>query len=108
MTYFINQCAYHPQVTDAMAEEFLNDCVDTFEHLTHLIYVKAVQPNEVERNGSRIANKYYQKAIDVQFAYWLGEISRRASEGPDVLIIDWWDLEQRKKEVLRFLEYQTA
>ena len=60
-----------PMVTDEMVEEFAKDCLSAWEELTHVIFVKAVQPKEVERNGSRISNKWYQKAIDVQFELWL-------------------------------------
>ena len=64
MTYFISQVGYHPEVSDAMAEEFFKNCVQAWEGLTHVIYVKAVQPKNtgVEFNGSRIANAWYQKS----------------------------------------------
>lgn len=103
LTYAINQTAYHPHVTDAMVREFAKDCLTAWQELTHVIYVKAVQPNEVEFNGSRVANSWYQKAIDAQFAYWLEWFKQNELSGPDVLIIDWWDLEKRKEAVLEFL-----
>lgn len=106
MTYFINQVGYHPEVTDALCEKFFENCVRAFEGLTHLIYVKAVQPKEngVEFNGSRIANRWYQQAVDVQFEYWLGRMQKQCLMGPEVLVIDYWDLDQRKEEVLSFLK----
>lgn len=104
LTYFINQCGYHPLVTNQMVEEFAKDCLKAWEELTHVIYVKAVQPNAVEVNGSRVANNWYQKAIDAQFEYWLLNFFIKESlAGPEVLVIDYWDLDQRKEEVLRFL-----
>lgn len=103
LTYFINQMGYHPMVTDAMVEEFIKECLEAWEELTHVIYVKAVQPGEVERNGSRVANKYYQKAIDAQFEYWLKFLQSNAQAGPEVLVIDWWDLDKRKEIVTQFL-----
>jgi hypothetical protein len=103
MAYMINQVGYHPMVTPEVCEEFLKQCVEAYEGLTHLIYIKPVQPNEVERNYSRVANKYYQKGVDAQFNLWLHEIRSRATEGPDVLVIDYWDLDDRKAAVTEFL-----
>lgn len=103
ITYFINQCAYHPQVTDAITQDFMGDCLRAWEELDKVIYVKAVQPNEVETNGSRIDNRFYQKAIDCQFELWIKWLQNNSTMGPDVLIIDWWDLEQRKQKVLEFV-----
>jgi gluconate kinase len=104
MTYMINQVAYHPMVTDAICEEFFKDCLRAWEQLTHVVYVKAVQPKEVERNGSRVANRWYQKAIDAQFEYWINRLQAACLEGPEVFIIDFWDLEERKSRVLDFLK----
>lgn len=103
MTYFINQCAYHDIVTNAMCEEFFKDCLAAWEELDRVIYVMAVQPNEVENNGSRIHNNWYQKAIDAQFNYWINRLQQASLSGPDVLIIDFWDLELRKQKVLDFV-----
>lgn len=104
LTYFINQVAYHPMVTDAMTEEFMQDCLKAWEGLTHVIYVKAVQPAEVERNGSRVANRFYQKAIDAQFEYWINNyFQKNCLDGPEFLLIDFWDLEARKQKVFEFI-----
>ena len=104
LTYMVNQVGYHPMVTDAMIEEFAKDCLAAWEELTHVVYVKAVQPKEVEVNGSRVANAWYQKAIDAQFEYWLNNYFLRNSiAGPKVLCIDYWDLGKRKEDVINFL-----
>lgn len=104
LTYMVNQTAYHPMVTDAMCQEFFKDCVKAWEQLTHVVYIKAVQPDAVEVNGSRVANRFYQKAIDAQFEYWIGELNQACLDGPKVLIIDYWDLEKRKEAVTEFLK----
>lgn len=105
MTYFVNQVGYHPQVTDAFCEKFFENCVRAYEGLTHLIYVKAVQPKSqgVEVNGSRVANRFYQQSVDAQFQLWLDKIQKASVDGPEVLVIDFWDLEERKEKVLEFL-----
>lgn len=104
LTYFVNQVGFHPMVTDEMTEEFAKDCLKAWEELTHVVFIKAVQPAEVERNGSRIANRFYQKSIDAQFEYWIRNFFiKKAIDGPKVLIISFWDLEQRGKLVKEFL-----
>lgn len=103
LTYFINQCCFHPMVSDAMVEAFAKDCQRAWDQLDKVIYVKAVQPSEVERNGSRIANSWYQKSIDVQFQLWIDYFQKNSLEGPDVLILDFWDLEKRKEAILEFI-----
>jgi hypothetical protein len=86
-------------------EEFMKECLEAWEELTHVIYVKAVQPNEVEKNGSRVANRYYQKAIDAQFEYWLVNFFvKNAQVGPKILTLDMWDLDTRKEVVTEFLK----
>lgn len=104
IVYFISQVGYHPMVTDEVTEAHLQKAQKAWDDLTHVIYVKAVQPKEVERNHSRIANKYYQKSIDALFEYWIKNyLIPNSVDGPEVLIIDYWDLDQRKEEVLKFL-----
>lgn len=104
LTYMVNQVGYHPMVTDDMIEAFAKDCLQAWDELTHVVYVKAVQPKEVEVNGSRVANAWYQKAIDAQFEYWLNNYFLKHSiAGPKVMVIDFWDLDLRKMKVLEFL-----
>lgn len=103
VVYFISQVGYHPMVTDEITKEHIDRALDVWNELTHVIYVKAVQPSEVERNHSRIANKYYQKSIDALFEYWIKYLNKRSTDGPAVMIIDYWDLAERKKAVLDFL-----
>lgn len=104
MTYFINQCGANGKVTNDLADEFFNNCVHAAQGLTHLIYIKAVQPIPVENNGSRIANNFYQKAIDAQFAYWLTRMMESTEIFPKVLVIDFWDLQQRKNYITNWLD----
>jgi len=103
LTYFVNQVGFHPMVTDEMTEAHAKECQKAWDELTHVIYVKSVQPIEVERNGNRVANKWYQKAIDAQFELWINYLTKNSIDGPEVLIIDYWDLERRKQELHKFL-----
>jgi len=103
MTYFVNQVGYHPMVTDALCQEFFNQCLNAWEQLDFVVYVKAVQPNEVERNFSRVANRFYQKAIDAQFEYWIKELNKNCVSGPELIVIDYWDLDKRKENLAKIL-----
>lgn len=103
MTYFINQVGYHPMVTDAMCEEFFKKCQEAWDELTHVILVRAVQPSAIEHNGSRVDNRWYQKAVDVQFNYWFERLNENSQAGPEVMIIDYWDLETRIEKVNQFI-----
>lgn len=105
LVYYLLQVGYHPSVTDEMTEEHMQKCLDAWNELTHVIYVKAVQPKEVERNHRRVDNKYFQKSVDAVFEYWINTYFMKESiDGPEVMIIDYWDLELRKERVLEFLE----
>lgn len=104
LVYFILQVGYHPAVTDEVTEEHYKKCLDAWNELTHVIYVKAVQPREIEKNHRRVDNKYFQKSVDALFQYWIKDLMMESVDGPEVLIIDFWDLEERKKLVTKFLE----
>jgi hypothetical protein len=108
VVYFISQVGYHPMVTDDITQKHLENALAAWNELTHVIYVKAVQPKEVERNHSRVANRFYQKSIDALFDYWINNyLIPNSVDGPEVMIIDYWDLEVRKDRVIRFLKEQT-
>jgi hypothetical protein len=111
LTYFISQLGFHREIGDDYIEGFSNRCLQAWCELSHVIYVRAVQPGPIENNGSRIPNKWYQQSSDAQFNYWLRSffmkyrIQRIGLElrKPKVLIIDYWDLDKRKEELGRFL-----
>jgi hypothetical protein len=105
LVYFLLQVGYHPSVSDEITEKHMKDCLAAWNELTHVIYVKAVQPREVERNHRRVDNKFFQKTVDAAFEFWIKTFFIKESiDGPEVLIIDYWDLEQRKEAVLSFIE----
>lgn len=96
--------------SEAWCKSFIKLAFGGMEDLTHIIYVKAVQPKEfgIEDNNSRVANRYYQKTIDAVFDYWfnyyLSYINKHQIHlSQKVLVIDWWDLDKRKEEVMQFL-----
>lgn len=108
-TYLVNQVGFHPEITDDMLNELYYKCLEHFSKLTHLVYVKSVQPYDigVENNGSRIHNWFYQQSIDAQFHFWLNSFTIKAHEKglniPKIMCIDYWDLQTRKDNVKNFL-----
>lgn len=107
LTYFVNQVGFHPDVTDEIVKNFIDRSLEAWMQLTHVIFVRAVQPKEIENNGSRVANIYYQKSIDAQFAMWLDKVFMPHSfnNGPKLLVLDFWNLDARKNTVREFLSH---
>lgn len=105
IVYYLNQVGFHKEITNDDCRVFLDFVQQAWQMLDYVIYVKAVQPNGVEDNGSRVSNWYYQQSIDAQFEFWIDYLMRYTRrDKPNVLIIDYWDLNRRKEEVLDFLE----
>lgn len=106
LVYCIAQAGFHKEISDNMIENFAYNCLLTWGELTHVIYVKAVQPHGIEDNGSRISNKWYQQASDAQFEYWLKNwFVLKQIGGPKLLILRVWDLDTRKDVISNFLNY---
>ena len=103
-TYFINQVGFHKELTPIMQETFKEDCIRTMNELDVLIYIRPVQPNGIEDNGSRVANPYYQYAVDAQFKLWLERVFIPNIKGLTYIMIDFWDLERRKAVVKQYIE----
>lgn len=103
VTYLLDQVSLHLETNTI--DHFIDHAVEVYQELTHLIYIRPVQPHrEVEYNGSRVNNWWYQQKVDAIFNDVLQNIfMKRAPEVP-VLILDYWDLEQRTEAVRTFLK----
>jgi len=84
--------------------DFKEDCIRTMNELDVLIYIRPVQPDGIEDNGSRVANQYYQYAVDAQFKLWLERVFIPNIKGLTYIMIDFWDLERRKAVVKQYIE----
>lgn len=114
MTYFINQCGFHPDLDDKFCGLFYEECLETFTQLDVIVYIRAVQPQKIgiENNGSRVNNWWYQQSIDAQFDRWaqkfMSDSYDRKPKQPKVIVIDFWDLDARKKFLKEQLNFQDG
>jgi|SRR6478609_4407127 len=104
ITYFMTQAGFHPELGDDIARKHIQLALETWQKLTHVIYIKPCQPDLVEDNGSRIANKFYQISVDAIFDHWVNWLQRQTGDKPKLLILDYWNLERRKDAIIDFLE----
>lgn len=107
LTYFSLQAA--PVLTEQECRGFEYKCLVAMSELTHLIYIKPCQPDGlVENNYSRIPVKLYQDAVDSVFGSFLTRMFHAMDEfslrKPKLLIINFWDLDNRKQLLKTFLQ----
>jgi hypothetical protein len=102
ITFMINQCGFHKEVTDRFVEVFIDQAIYAWEKLDGLIYIKPCQPERIEDNGSRVTNRFYQSAVDAQFQFWLDYL-RSVRGMPKVCVIHFWNLDARKELVKEFI-----
>ena len=99
IVYFLLQASYG--MGDFATASFIEECKGVMPELTHVIYIRSVNPNGIEDNKSRIVNREYQRMVDSVFSmvlnYYMECINVR------LLMIDYWDLDKRKEEVTKFL-----
>jgi hypothetical protein len=102
LVYFATQTAWN-KTSLVETITFESKCKLAMQELTHLIYIQPCQPNGiVEDNNSRIPNRLYQDAMDAVFQKFLYRFENIYPR-PKLLIIDFWDLEDRKKLIKEFL-----
>ena len=103
LVYFLTQAAYSQ--SDFVTFEFIKSCQEAMGGITHVIYIKSVNPNEIENNNSRIPNRYYQRMVDAVFTdtierYFTDESGKTPF---NLLVLNLWDLQYRKDAVTKFL-----
>lgn len=103
-----NMVYYALQVAHQYPEHFFNELLSTalpgFKALSHLILLSLNNP-EIEDNNSRVANMGYQTAVSGAFSSIYYRYFQRYTKmyNIKVLHVDFWDLEQRKDLIKRFL-----
>ncbi len=102
--YFLLQAGVYQNFN--VSHDFMGKAIFYFSKLTHVIYVPAMLV-EVEDNNSRIANYYYQRAVDAIFnTYWQAFSHHAKVANPKIKllkIVDH-DLKTRKEKVMDFLK----
>lgn len=101
VTYMLTQCSHN--MSEMEIESFIRLAQRAYVKLDGVIYIKPCQPGgKIEDNQSRVANKYYQSMVDSVFQMVYDTYFSKLQ----VLthIIDFWGLEEREFEALRFIE----
>lgn len=98
LVYATIQCG--PYLDTTTLQKFRDDCYGMLRRLTHVIYVPTMF--QVEDNGSRIPNYWYQKAMGAVFqmyidSYW------ESDDVPKILTITKQNLQARYTEIAEFL-----
>lgn len=101
-SYFLMQCAHNQ--TEQICSEYLSRAIAASDLLTHLIIVK---PNEswTENNDSRVDNNFYQHLSYAVFksTYERYFEAKMRALGIKVLMLEMWDLAERKQVIKQFL-----
>jgi energy-coupling factor transporter ATP-binding protein EcfA2 len=107
LTFFALQSSWHLDEDAFVSQEYLESfnelAINTLNQLTHLIYVKPCQPSLIENNGSRVNVRMYQRAVDGAFRNFIDWVYKNYDVVPKLLVIDYWDLQERKSTIDKFL-----
>ncbi len=102
VVYMLTQVGHN--FMEAYCDDFIKQAQETFQKLTHVIIIAYSSDIPIiEDNKSRIPNKFYQQYISDVF---MGVYTRYFANlvGPQVIILDTWDLTSRSETVQTFLE----
>jgi deoxyadenosine/deoxycytidine kinase len=97
LVYFLMQTALHyPQES---AKYFIEAAQLAARNLTHLIFIPTMLTGEIENNGSRVANYYYQQMVTSIFAH----VIHTYFQGVKFLELPTSNFELRRSATLKFL-----
>jgi GTPase SAR1 family protein len=116
MVFFMNQCVHN--FSDQVTKNFLDKCADVFfqSGITHVIRIPNLNPREVEHDGSRCSNKFFQKKIDKLFDWAIDYLLEHhlrmpynaKSEPIQFYKVDTWDWQLRLGRTVDFIsKYKT-
>ncbi len=99
LAYFLLQCG-HLTTTEA-AHQHIGNCVAAANRLDGIIFLHtSTNTGEVENNGSRVDNWYYQRMVTGVFKHVLNTYMSHLH----ILEIPQWDLATRKRLITNFLD----
>jgi len=105
VVYMLTQAGHNMRETQV--NEFINRAQLAYLELSHVIMIRYSSDIPfIEDNKSRVPNRYFQQYISDVFG---GVYVRYFSHiiGPRVIEIDFWNLEERVKTALAFIEDST-
>lgn len=93
--YFLMQVV--PFISENETNEYLVKCYNLHKYVTHNIFIRATGIPDIEDDGKRITNRFYQESFDVLM------VNSLKTFGKDVCIIHPWDMEVRKQLVSKYI-----
>lgn len=100
VAYMLAQCAH--LVDEEWVTSFISEAKNYAKEITHFIIFPSLAP-EIEDNGSRVNNKYYQRMSTAIFEHTYMEYFKDIMINK-TLMLDTWDLDVKKDRVLSFLK----
>jgi len=100
VAYMLSQCSH--LAPEAWVADFIMQAQDYAEKLTHLIIFPSLA-KEIEVNGSRVANKYFQRMSTALFEHAYKTYFEPLMESGKTLTLNTWDLDEKKDLVRSFL-----
>ncbi len=103
IAYFLLQGT--PVLPQLISDSFIKRAIKSLDDFTHIIFIRPLYEMP-EDDGVRIMNSHYQYMSAAVMEYVISHVvpPNIFEENLDVLVIDFWDLEKRKKAITSFFE----
>lgn len=107
ITYFLLQVS--ALVSEPHCDSFIRAAQDAMLPITHLIYIPTMNPN-VENNGSRVSNYYYQQMVTAQFRNTINTYFNPNSANCRFYFhaVTTWDWDARLRQAIAFIKATTT
>ena len=99
VAYMLSQCSH--LAPEKWVEEFIEEARGYASHITHFLIFPSLA-KDIEVNGSRVANKYFQRMSTAIFEHAYTTYFKDQMTGK-CLILNTWDLDYKKELVSKFL-----
>ncbi len=86
-------------------DNFRDQCHEFFQTFDYIVFLPYTwRQGDVEDNGSRIPNRYFQELISTIFEQQLDILTQMSPEGPIVTTLEEWDFDKRLSVVSEGIE----
>lgn len=101
VVYMLSQNGHNQ--SEEFIGNFIKEAREAYAELTHVILIRfSSDIPAIEDNNSRVPNRFFQRTISDLFqSVYAREFANII--GPEVIVIDFWDLDQRKGVVQNFI-----